>query len=236
MRGFLRLLAVVLLASPTCLALAADVECVGCVDSDALADRAVLKRHLAPAAVGTNKIERQAVTRAKLADGAVGEDQLDDGLHQRISAAEQPTTKLVDANGVLVGNVASIYLAGPGTSDYVLVWTVVGEESALLRFSDDRLSGFEGEHLSYATSDCSGAPFAPVAQAGQLAELRGYGLSPDGRVWKALPDTAEQRFVWSALSVGTGRCIPTVQSDLTALTEEIGLLPEFEAPFAIVYE
>lgn len=239
MRGFLTLLAVFLLASPVSFAVAADVDCTGCVDATDLADRAVAKRHLAPAAVGTNKIETEAVTGAKLADGAVGYDKLDDGLRERMSASTgQPMTRLVDANGVLVGTVASIYLAEPdaGVSDWALIWTEAGGQSVLLRFADGTLSGFEGEHLTFATSDCSGAPFAPVAQQGQLADLRGYSLSPDGRVWKALSETAEARFVWSALSVSTERCIPLARSDLNLLTEEVGLLPDFEAPFAFVYE
>lgn len=38
------------------------------------------------------------------------------------------------------------------------------------------------------------------------------------------------------LATATGRCIPTVRKDFTLLTEEVGQLPEFETPFAIVYE
>ena len=244
MRGFLKLIAVLLAASSASLALAVDVECEGCVDSADLAARAVLKRHLAPAAVGTNKLEQEAVTGAKLADGAVGYDKLDAGLRGRLGAdGGQPMTRLVDANGVLVGNVASIYLAeaGTGASDYVMVWVDVGGQAALLRLADEGLGGFgfEGEHLGYASSDCSGAPFAPyvpAVQPGQLTGLRSYGVSPDRRVWKALPGTVEKRFVWSMLATATGRCIPTVRKDLTLLTEEVGQLPEFEPPFAIVYE
>jgi hypothetical protein len=241
MRTFLTLIAVFVLTGSSSLATAADVDCAGCVDSDELAPRAVLKRHLAPAAVGTNKIEREAVTRAKLADGAVGYDKLDVGLRGRLGPdGGQPMTRLVDANGVLVGTVAGIYLAEPGmgAGDYVLVWVDVGDQPVLLRLANDRLggAGFEGEHLGYSSSDCSGAPYAPAVQPGPLAELRSYGVTPDGRVWKAVPGTVEKRFVWSMLAKATGRCIPTVRKDLTLLTEEVGQLPEFESPFALVYE
>jgi hypothetical protein len=215
------------------------LECEGCVDSRDIADRSLSARHLAPDAVVTRKIRDSAVTGEKLADGAVGYAKLDAELKATIRGGEAPPAlRLVDARGVLIGPVASFDLADPGenAADSAMIWIDAGGTTALLRFSNGELSGFERDNLRFATGDCTGAPFAPAPGAGQIAELRGYGVTPDGRVWRALPETAAKRFSGSVYQQGRRSCVAAGRLGMTTLTEEIGVLADFEPPYRIVIE
>lgn len=216
-----------------------DVACEACVDSRDMADWAVTGRHLAPDAVATRKIRDAAVTGEKLADGSVSYAKLDAELQTAIGGGESVAEiKLVDSRGTLIGPVAAFDLARPGESsaDYAMIWIEAGEEVALLRFSDGELSGFEHDELRFATGDCTGAPFAPAPRAGQIAALRAYGVTPDRRVWRALPETAQKRFSGSVFQQRNDRCVASPRLTMTTLTEEIGILAEFEPPYRIVIE
>jgi hypothetical protein len=218
---------------------AADLDCRDCVGAKELAGHSVQRQHLAPKAVGTGKIGDGAVTAAKLADGAVGLDALDASLRSAVAGTTvPPTMKLVDARGALVGLVATVYLAEPGSSssDRAFVWVDVDGEPVLLELRDDRLRGFEGEILYFATSDCSGEPLAPAPREGQLDELRAYGLSPTGDVYRARPDTVANHIAWSRLDLARDLCVTSPIRDRRVLTEAVGTLPAFEPPFRIVLE
>ena len=214
------------------------LECEACVDSGDLAERSVTGRQLAAKAVGKRAIRDAAVTAEKLADGAVSYAKLDAGLQDAIRAVEQPSIRLVDARGVLVGPVASFDLADPGadSADTAMIWVGAGDEVALLRYSKGELSGFERDVLRFATADCTGAPFAPAPEAGQIPELRAYGVTPDRRVWRALPETAAKRFGGSIYQQRTRSCVAVPRLTMTTLTEAIGILPEFEPPYRMVIE
>ena len=216
-----------------------DVECTACVEGSDIAAGAVGAKHLAPGSVRTNKIRDEAVTGAKLSEGAVDVRNLSEDLKSALGdAGSAQAMKLVDAEGALVGFVASMDLADSdeSVSDSAMVWVDVAGEAILLKLIDNRLRGFDGGAISFATGDCSGPPYATPVADSALTDYGSLRVTKQDMVWRSLPETTEKRMAGSRYSTTTGSCSSVPHLETSNLTEEIGKLPAFEAPFRIVFE
>ena len=216
-----------------------DVECIACVEGSDMGAGAVGTKHLVSGAIRTNKIRDEAVTGAKLSEGAVDVRNLSEDLKSALGdAGSVQRMKLVDAGGALVGFVTSMELAGTdeSVSDSAMVWVEVAGEAILLKLIDNRLRGFDGSAISFATGDCSGSPYATPAGDSALTDYGSLRVTRANTVWRSLPGTTEKRLVRSRQSTTTGFCSTVPHLEISNLSEEIGRLPAFAAPFRIVFE
>lgn len=214
-----------------------DVNCAGCVNAKDVAAGAIAAKHLSTGSVRTNKIRDEAVTGAKLADGAVDARHLSEDLTVG-AAVSEPRTRLVDALGTLVGYVASMELAATDStaSDAAMVWVEIGGEAVLLKVRDNRLSGFDGDSISFASNDCSGAPYATPGSDTALTDYGSLRITSDNGVWRALPGDATKRLIGSRSRTADGGCSAVPRYELNRMMEKIGQLPEFVPPYGIVFE
>lgn len=217
-----------------------DVTCAGCVDSRDVAAAAIAARHLATGSVRTNKIQDEAVTGAKLADGAIEARHLSEDFVAggNDTAASGPRMRLVDAQGALVGDVESMELATPDSAagDTAFVWVEVSGEAVLLQLRGNRLNGFDGDTISFASDDCSGAPYATPVSDTALTDYGSLRVLSDNGVWKAEPGDATKRLIWSRYMKESGGCSTVPHYELNVTMEKIGQLPEFVPPYRVVYE
>jgi hypothetical protein len=224
---------------------ASDVECTGCVGSSDIMDGGVKPRDIAAEAVTAGKIKNGAINSRKLAGGAVTTDKLLDGAvgYEKLGSdvqymisngSGQRRMKLIDANQMVVGDIADIDVYQfPTTQALVLV--DVGDETVPMLVRDAKIIARDDSELRFSSNDCSGAPFV-TSKPEALIDLLAVAVTADGRVWKAVPDTIAERFLGSRYYQALGECRMVSELMMTSRSSEIGTLPEYIPPYKVVYE